>query len=573
MKILPVLFIILFVQMASASYLFTNQSYVDRHDNSINVTIAANKASQVLNDSAQNDSLSNLQAGATTINSTKLNKTGESPSFVMATSDSYQIDYWSGPPRKTWIPDGPYKGIIRIEGTKVVGRNTTGWELTNGTDGTDNALVINTVIAACDDNSRIYIEGDHELDDDIHIDGFDNIDIFLDGTLTLADDYSQTDYVGYYYDRYTAFAIHNSRDIVVNNLRIDGNKDNIARTSVFNLVYVRNSSCRIMGGELSNSKQIALTCNVLYNALVEDVKFTNCGKTGGGAPVVYTSGWDNRSTGTFERCEFTRDSLDVTTGQAFYMGGYGTFLYSENEFINMTFCYDFRNGVHNILSSYCDHSTIALQLQSTAFPRVTATNLDFRNVTCGALIVAGTADIRNSRFISDGASTSDYGISFRYPYCKNNVIFNNYISGFDSVGINVLETPGGHLIAHNEIVSCPIGIKSQSNTGKSECVNNFFGAGVATKFSNDDSNLIIESELGSYITKSSGATSVLSGANHKDVAHGLAITPAAETIHPVPKEDFHGHDYWISSTNSTHFVLTLNGTAPEDLDFGWSIGK
>jgi hypothetical protein len=75
-----------------------------------------------------------------------------------------------------------------------------------------------------------------------------------------------------------------------------------------------------------------------------------------------------------------------------------------------------------------------------------------------------------------------------------------------------------------------------------------------------------------YITESSGASSVLSGQSYKDVAHGLAAVPTAQQITITLKEDFHYRWPYVDNINATHFRVNLmNGTAPEDLDFGWSI--
>jgi len=87
-----------------------------------------------------------------------------------------------------------------------------------------------------------------------------------------------------------------------------------------------------------------------------------------------------------------------------------------------------------------------------------------------------------------------------------------------------------------------------------------------------DANTILARNVGTGCkTENSGASSVLSGQDHVHVTHGLVSTPIADKIRITPKENFHGMYWWVDTIGATEFLVNLNGTAPEDLDFGWSI--
>jgi len=78
--------------------------------------------------------------------------------------------------------------------------------------------------------------------------------------------------------------------------------------------------------------------------------------------------------------------------------------------------------------------------------------------------------------------------------------------------------------------------------------------------------LVLKGNIG-YKTESSGEATITTGNVNVTVPHGLTTTPTRIIISPIT--DTAGKRYWVSSRDSSNFLITIDSTHTSDISFDW----
>lgn len=110
-----------------------------------------------------------------------------------------------------------------------------------------------------------------------------------------------------------------------------------------------------------------------------------------------------------------------------------------------------------------------------------------------------------------------------------------------------------------------------SGTANNNVIQNNYFDSSATPISDAGHTTVARNNSG-WVTESSGADTIASGATSKTVTHGLSVTPAYRNISITFMEQG-DNDYgrwWISNPTSTEFTLNVSANpGASGLDFGW----
>ena len=117
------------------------------------------------------------------------------------------------------------------------------------------------------------------------------------------------------------------------------------------------------------------------------------------------------------------------------------------------------------------------------------------------------------------------------------------------------------------------GINFVSDNTDIDVVNNYFDGNTLGAIRNAVQADLVAGNKG-YVTKNAGTGTITSGSNNVEVTHGLAVTPTAQDITIIGKENTTNDigNIWVQTIGATSFfVFVRNDPGGTNWDFGWKV--
>lgn len=495
-----------------------------------------------------------------------------------------------------------YNASIDIIDGRIVIFNSTGRIVASGIAGTDDAVVINSVVGTLPSSSRIWVNPHrYWLNQSISIiqDG-----LTFDGPIThmysnVAARFSPLNDLpnGIFY-------VHGSEDpwlmpnqFTLNKISLDG-ADRAYNTTGIKLFHAM--GINIIDCNIKNIDGAAIDFDKVDILRVIGTTIEGCGNSSAFIPAIT---WritslvaPQNNAVVFDRCIFE-------PGYYSWFGGTGRVYQFEIKScyfedlslsnleygINTTYAMNIHDNlfittpsipVINIISDAVDvygnllqygsgSITIDISTYSTNGYPSRLGSVDVHNNFIfdgdGGIRVISTA--KDTRIVDNTLSNLNTGISFgTYILVESVVVRGNNIVNCDE-GINITLVWGYLSVVENQIRNTANGMIVDMNylTRLDITGNDFLTCAYPINISGDvPTALVIDNNFG-YLTESSGARLLLTGTSQA-VAHELAITPTNQSINVVKESE--GTDWWFSAApDATNFYI--NGTAGKYVD--WAI--